>query len=392
MLSNINLNTLFAQMTNCETEHTLKIESITAAQVEYTYCQRLGYPNSKPCDAVHWPRLFDDGFVETSTHWPLVLDKSGTVRDVLIKYIASKNWKLDIILPHEMLNLSNFMHRLLNAQENGTILIIYDVTGMEITSAFQLICRILKEPKCGKHHDLFRLYCFTSNNFDIAVTTILDENSEVNVVQYDTTVSSGKENDVRPRSFKTDIVWYNDETAPLSIKFLRLACANYKLKENEETYLKTFGNICKGDAYKILMDANTVHNINGRLSAQGKLSEDLKTCLAHVENDHCTEVYDFASLPKNVEMHSLCSINDIKGYLTKNALKCITVVDVIDENDGFENTSATLHHLQDWIMHQKRPRKYNYTELNHLSITTDISFEESCILVLTRKRFLPRIV
>ena len=66
------------------------------------------------------------------------------------------------------------------------------------------------------------------------------------MVQYDTTVSSGKENDVRPRSFKTDIVWYNDETAPLSIKFLRLACANYKLKENEETYLKTFGNICKG--------------------------------------------------------------------------------------------------------------------------------------------------
>ena len=84
-------------------------------------------------------------------------------------------------------------------------------------------------------------------------------------------------------------------------------------------------------------------------------------------------------------MHSLCSINDIKGYLTNNALKCITLVDVIDENDGFENTSATLHHLQDWIMHQKRPRKYNYIELNHLSVMTNILFEESCILVFDTK-------
>ena len=374
-------------MTNHKTEHILTMESITAAQVEYTYCQKLGYPTSKHCDAFNWPRLFDDGFVETSTHWPFVLDVSGTVRDVLIKYSASKNWKLDIILPHEILNLNIFMRRLFDAQENGTILIIYDVAGMEITSAFQCICRMLKEPKCGKHHRLFRFYCFTSKEFNIAVKSMLAENSQVNLVKYDTTVSSGEKNGVRRRSFKTEIVWCNDETAPLSIKFLRLACANYKLKENEEAYLKMFGSICKGDAYKLLMDANAVHNINGRLSAQGQLREAKKLCLAHVENDHCIEVYDFASLPKSVELHSLCSTNDIKSHLANNALKCITLVDVIDENGGFEKTSTTLHHLQDWIMHQKRPRKYNYTELNQLNVTTNISFEESCILVFDTKAF-----
>ena len=38
-------------------------------------------------------------------------------------------------------------------------------------------------------------------------------------------------------------------------------------------------------------------------------------------------------------------------------------------------------------MHQKRPRKYNYTELNQLNVTTNISFEESCILVFDTKAF-----
>ena len=51
-------------MTNYKTEHILTMESITAAQVEYTYCQKLGYPTSKHCDAFNWPRLFDDGFVD----------------------------------------------------------------------------------------------------------------------------------------------------------------------------------------------------------------------------------------------------------------------------------------------------------------------------------------
>ena len=229
------------------------------------------------------------------------------------------------------------MRRLFDAQENGTILIIYDVAGMEITSAFQCICRMLKESlNVANTIGCFDFTVSPAKEFNIAVKSMLAENSQVNLVKYDTTVSSGEKNGVRRRSFKTEIVWCNDETAPLSIKFLRLACANYKLKENEEAYLKMFGSICKGDAYKLLMDANAVHNINGRLSAQGQLREAKKLCLAHVENDHCIEVYDFASLPKSVELHSLCSTNDIKSHLANNALKCITLVDVIDENGGFE--------------------------------------------------------